>query len=142
MLRLRLGYFAPIPLLVALLGRTVVNAVGRSIVPSAPDVTAVQRGTIQEHGDHWVVSYELTNDKQQPASFHIEVSIDGKVADASRITLNPERRLGYFYHVQPEQSQTGAVTLSLYEEGSSEVLDAVTYYLKAERGRRTQGSSG
>lgn len=129
MLRLKLAYYASFGLLLALAGLTVRGCAANA--DTSPSPTQVQRGTVQELPDHWIVSFEVTNNSPAYLAYRVTVAIDGQDVNQSVITVKPAGRLGYFYHVLPRQITNGEVTLSLYNDTGSREIDRVTYYLLA-----------
>ena len=123
---LKLAYYGSLAILVVIMGLTLRVLV--SSTEHAVDPVRVQQGSVQDMPDQYVVSYELVNREPQRTEYQIAIAIGGITVHEAQVPVKPNSRLGYSYHVQPEQLGSGAVTLSLFKSGEDQRLDWVTYH--------------
>ena len=126
---LRLAYYVSLGLLFALVGLTVRGCATNAA--TALPAAQMQLGMVQELPDHWIVSFDLINNREEPTAYRVTVVVDGQETGNSVVVVKPLGKFGYFYHVLPRQITNGEVTLLLYDETGSREIDRVTYYLLA-----------
>ncbi|MDD5082778.1 MAG: hypothetical protein PHU08_05330 [Dehalococcoidales bacterium] len=98
-------------------------------LPSASDATESGKAQIIARDNEWILQYDITNQEDRDIQYTIIVTVDNNVYEDTAV-VKPGKVYTYIHHIYPQQSTDGKVTLALYEEGKTEPIDQVTYYLK------------
>ena len=97
-------------------------------IPSGQSYMESKRAQIIEGKNEWILQYDIINNEDRDIKYTIYVTVDDVVYKDSTV-VKPGKAYTYIHHVYPHQLEEEKVTFALYEEGKSEPIEQVTYYI-------------
>jgi len=98
------------------------------LIPSGQDYTESNKAQIIEGEEQWILQYDIINNEDKDINYTIYVTVDGAVYKDSTV-VKQGKKYTYIHHIYPEHLEEGKVTFTLYEEGKTEPIEEVTYYI-------------
>jgi len=98
------------------------------LIPSGQDDTESNKAQIIEEEERWILQYDIVNNEDKDINYTIHVTVDGTVYKDSTV-VKRGKKYTYTRHIYPEHLEEGRVTFTLYEEGKTEPVEEVTYYI-------------
>ena len=98
------------------------------LIPSGEDDTEFNKAQIIEEEGRWTLQYDIINNEDKDIDYTIHVTVDGAVYKDSAV-VKQGKKYTYTRHIYPEDLEEGKVTFILYEEGKTEPIEEVTYYI-------------
>ncbi len=97
-------------------------------IPSGQTYTESRRVQIIKGENERILQYDIINNEKREIKYTISITIDGAVYSDSTV-VKPGKTYTYIHHIYPQQLEEGRVTFALYEEGKTEPIEQVTYYV-------------
>ena len=100
-------------------------------IPKADDYAETETVQIIAGEDEWILQCNITNDNEKDTKYMINVSVDNLVRNDSTV-IAPGHTYTYIQHIYPENLGEGKIIFTLYEEGKTEPIEQVTYYINPD----------
>ena len=97
-------------------------------IPSDESYTESKRVQIIKGENEWILQYNITNNEEKDTKYIIYVTVDDAVYKDST-AVKQGKKYTYIRHIYPEHLEEGRVTFTLYEEGKTEPIEELTYYI-------------
>ena len=98
------------------------------LIPSDQSYTESKRVQILAGKNEWILQCDIINDEERNIEYTIHVTVDDAIYKDSTV-VKPGKAYTYIHHIYPEHLEEGKVTFTLYEEGKTEPIEEVTYYI-------------
>ena len=98
------------------------------LIPSGQDDIESNKAQVIEEEGRWILQYDIINNEDKDIYYTIYVTVDDAVYKDSTI-VKQGKKYTYIRHIYPEHLEEGKVTFILYEEGKTEPIEEVTYYI-------------
>jgi hypothetical protein len=98
------------------------------LIPSGQDDIESNKAQVIEEEGRWILQYDIINNEDKDINYTIYVTVDDAVYKDSTV-VKQGKKYTYIRHIHPEHLEEGKVTFILYEEGKTEPIEEVTYYI-------------